>query len=181
MEKTKKELLAEIDLIYERRKDSNNVLLYEPESGNYLEKVDGILTDNYQDQHRQHQYDISILRKNELRFLLYKINKYIDGIDHPKNNIIPIHDVTQMEILKIRLDREHTPIAFKAKLKELMDQKAFDTEQEAIDFIESEPIELELYYEEGYGLFAAEAEAIEAGLTISPYSGKSLEFVPENN
>ena len=86
-----------------------------------------------------------------------------------------------MEILKIRLDREHTPIAFKAKLKELMDQKAFDTEQEAIDFIESEPIELELYYEEGYGLFAAEAEAIEAGLTISPYSGKSLEFVPENN
>jgi hypothetical protein len=60
-----------------------------------------------------------------------------------------------------------------------MDQKVFDTEQEAIDFIESEPIELELYYEEGYGLFAAEAEAIESGLVISPYSGKKLEFIPE--
>ena len=181
MEKTKKELLAEIDLIYERRKDSNNVLLYEPESGNYLEKVDGILTDNYQDQHRQHQYDISILRKNELKFLLYKINNHLKEIDHPKKEIIPIHDVTQMETIKIRLDREHTPVAFAAKLKELMDQTDFDTEQDAIEFIESEPIELELYYEYGYGLFAVEAEAVETELTSSPYSGKKLEYNPENN
>ena len=179
MEKTRKDLLAEIDLIYERRKDSDNVLLYDPELGNYLEKVDGILTDNYQDQHRQQHYDISILRKNELMFLFSKINKYLEKIDHPTKDIIPIHDVTQMETINIRLDREHTPMAFKAKLKELMDQKVFDTEQEAIDFIESEPIELELYYEEGYGLFAAEAEAIESGLVISPYSGKKLEFIPE--
>jgi hypothetical protein len=179
MEKTRKDLLAEIDLIYERRKDSDNVLLYDPKLGNYLEKVNGILTDNYQDQHRQHKYDINILTKNELKYLLNKINKYLDKIDHPTKDIIPIHDVIQMETINIRLDREHTPIAFQSKLKELMDQKVFDTEQEAIDFIESEPIELELYYEEGYGLFAAEAEAIESGLVISPYSGKKLEFIPE--
>jgi hypothetical protein len=84
-----------------------------------------------------------------------------------------------METIKIRLDREHTPVAFAAKLKELMDQKAFDTEQEAIDFIESEPIELELYYEYGYGLFAVEADAVETELTSSPYSGKKLEYNPE--
>lgn len=181
MEKTKKDLLAEIDLLYERRKDDNNILMYEPELGNYLEKIDGVLTDNYQDQHRQHQYDISILRKNELTFLLYKINKHLEKIDHTNNDIIPIHDVTEMEIIKVRLDREHTPIAFAAKINELMNIEAFETEEEAIRWLESEPIELELYYEPGYGLFAAEAEAVESQIVISPYTGKRLEYLPENN
>ena len=179
MEKTKKDLLAEIDLLYERRKDDNNILVYDSELGNYLEKIDGVLTDNYQDQHRQQSYNIEILRKNELMFMLKRVNDYLNRIDHPKDDIIPIHDVDQMEIIKVRLDREHTPIAFRAKINELMNLEAFETEEEAIKWLESEPIELELYYEPGYGLFAAEAEAVESQIVISPYTGKRLEYLPE--
>lgn len=178
-EKTKQQLLAEIDLLYERRKDDNNILVYDPELGNYLEKIDGVLTDNYQDQHRQQSYNIEILRKNELMFLLKRINDHLNRIDHPKDDIIPIHDVDQMEIIKVRLDREHTPVAFAAKINELMNLEAFETEDEAIKWLESEPIDLELYYEPGYGLFAAEAEAVESQIVISPYTGKRLEYLPE--
>ena len=178
-EKTKQQLLAEIDLIYERRKDENNVFVYDPELGNYLEKVDGVLTDNYQDQHRQHSYNIDILRKNELMFLMKRINEHLKRIDHIYDDIIPIHNESEMEIIKIRLTREHTPIAFAAKINELMNIGAFETEEEAIKWLESEPIELEIYYETGYGLFAAEAEAIDSQIVISPYTGKRLKYIPE--
>ena len=180
MEKRKCDLLAEIKFIYDLRKDENGILVYDNETGNYLEQNDGVLMDNYQDQHRHHSYDIEILKKNELVFLLSKINRHLNGIDHKKNDdIIPIHDVDQMEIIKVRLDREHTPIAFRAKINELMNLEAFETEEEAIRWLESEPIELELYYEPGYGLFAAEAEAVESQIVISPYTGKRLEYLPK--
>ena len=179
MEKRKCDLLAEINLIYDLRKDENGILVYDNETGNYLEKIDGVLTDNYQDQHRQQSYNIEILRKNELIFMLKRINDHLNKIDHPKDDIIPIHDVDQMEIIKVRLDREHTPVAFAAKINELMNLEAFETEEEAIRWLESEPIELELYYEPGYGLFAAEAEAVESGVVSSPYSGKRLDYISD--
>jgi hypothetical protein len=180
MEKRKCDLLAEINFIYDLRKDENGILVYDNETGNYLEKNDGVLMDNYQDQHRHHSYDIEILKKNELVFLLSKINKYLNGIDHKKNDeFIPIHDATHMEIIKVRLDREHTPVAFAAKIKELMGVQAFETEDEAVRWLESEPIDLELYYEPGYGLFAAEADAVESGVVSSPYSGKRLDYISD--
>jgi hypothetical protein len=38
-----------------------------------------------------------------------------------------------------------------------MDCKAFDTQAEAEKWLSETPIELELYYEYGYGLFGVEA------------------------
>ena len=36
-------------------------------------------------------------------------------------------------------------------------------------------IELEIYYEKGYGLFAVDSEAVNSGTVFSPYSGEEGE------
>ena len=42
--------------------------------------------------------------------------------------------------------------------------------EEAESVIKDMEIELEIYYEKGYGLFAVESEAVESGTIYSPYS-----------
>jgi len=88
--------------------------------------------------------------------------------------IIRANDADNCESIMITLTREKYPIAFKAKLEELMEEGAFETEDEAIDWIESNPIELEIYYEKGYGLFAVESEAVESNGTYSPYTKSEI-------
>lgn len=63
------------------------------------------------------------------------------------------------------------PIAFENKVLELMEQGNI-TREEAVFLAESIEIELEIYYEKGYGLFAVECDAVECGKIISPYSGE---------
>ena len=60
---------------------------------------------------------------------------------------------------------------------ELLEEKAFKTREEAEKWLSQTPIELEIYYEKGAGLFGVEAEALEsASNTIcSPYSKESFE------
>jgi hypothetical protein len=88
---------------------------------------------------------------------------------------IKINDAQNYESINVYLSMEKTPIAFQNKLQELMDCQAFDSEEEAIKWIETTPFELELYYEKGYGLFAVEAEAVENADVHSPYSDAILE------
>ena len=75
------------------------------------------------------------------------------------------------EPLKVLLTEEDTPIAFNAKINELMEQGVFDNEKEAKKWLRNTPIELELYYEKDSGLFAVESEAVESGTIYSPYTG----------
>lgn len=79
------------------------------------------------------------------------------------------------EIIEVLLTRRTFPIAFQNKLNELMEQGAFDNEEDATKWIESNPIVLEIMYEKDSGLFAVESEAIESGGIISPYSGEEIE------
>ena len=79
------------------------------------------------------------------------------------------------EIIEVLLTRRTFPIAFQNKLNELMEQGAFDNEEDATKWIESTPIVLEIMYEKHSGLFAVESEAIESGGIISPYSGEEIE------
>lgn len=79
------------------------------------------------------------------------------------------------EIIEVLLTRRTFPIAFQNKLNELMEQGAFDNEEDATKWIESTPIVLEIMYEKDSGLFAVESEAIESGGIISPYSGEEIE------
>ena len=87
---------------------------------------------------------------------------------------IKMNDADNYESINITLSRENTPIAYQNKLDELMDCKAFDTQAEAEKWLSETPIELELYYENGYGLFGVEAEAVESMETKSPYSGAPI-------
>lgn len=79
------------------------------------------------------------------------------------------------EVIEVRLSREKTPKAFKEKLEELMEEGAFDTEKEAIEWIEKTPFVMEIYYERGSGLFLVESEALENGDIVSPYTKELLE------
>lgn len=81
----------------------------------------------------------------------------------------------QEETIGVLLTRRTFPIAFQNKLNELMEQGAFDSEEEATRWIETNPIILEIMYEKDSGLFAVESEAIESGGIVSPYSGEEIE------
>ena len=87
---------------------------------------------------------------------------------------IKMNNADNYESINITLSRENTPIAYQNKLDELMDCKAFDTQAEAEAWLNETPIELELYYENGYGLFGVEAEAVENTEIQSPYSGAPI-------
>ena len=56
---------------------------------------------------------------------------------------IKINEPSHEEVIEVRLSREKTPIAFKEKLEELMEEGAFDTEKEAIEWIEKTPFVME--------------------------------------
>lgn len=93
---------------------------------------------------------------------------------------IKANNENNYEPIKVTLTREKTPIAFQNKLDELMEQGAFDSEADAIEWIESTPIELELYYEKDRGLFAVEAESVEFHSDlVSPYTGAEFEYGDE--
>ena len=83
--------------------------------------------------------------------------------------------VGQEETIGVLLTRKTFPIAFQNKLNELMEQGAFDNEEDATKWIESSPIVLEIMYEKDNGLFAVESEAIECDTLVSPYSGERIE------
>ena len=97
-----------------------------------------------------------------------------------KKETIKANNENNYESIMVTLTREKTPIAFQSKLDELMEQGAFDNEADAIKWIESTPIELELYYEKDSGLFAVEADAVDnqADL-VSPYTGAEFEYGDE--
>lgn len=83
----------------------------------------------------------------------------------------------EQECIDIYLTPDRFPIAFKNKVDELLEQKAFDNREDAEKDVMSYPIELVLVYEKHNGLFAVESEALE--LCTSPYSGKEIEI--DNN
>ena len=85
---------------------------------------------------------------------------------------IKLNPVTQEEVLSVQLSRTKTPIAFKNKVDELMEQGAFNTREEAERWVETTPIDLEIYCEKHSGLFAVEAYALESSpeSICSPYT-----------
>lgn len=90
---------------------------------------------------------------------------------------IKINEANTYEPIEVKLSKGKTPIAYKNKINELLKQKVFDTKEEAEEWLDNTPIEVEMYYEEGHGLFLVESEAIESatdGLLCSPYTKEPL-------
>lgn len=84
-------------------------------------------------------------------------------------NKLVLNDVEDYEPIYIGLNPIKTPIAYNNKVKCLM---LSGINEEDAKRIALEPIELELYYEVGYGLMAVESAAVESETIYSPYSGE---------
>lgn len=86
------------------------------------------------------------------------------------------------ESIMVNLTKKKFPIAFKAKVEELMESGAFNDSREAEEWVENNAIELEIYYDKHSGLFGVEAEAIDCGATAicSPYTAEPmLDYIKE--
>lgn len=81
------------------------------------------------------------------------------------------HSENYEHLCNVKLTKEKYPIAYKNKLRELVNSGM--TEKEAEDYLKDSEIELELYYHEEYGMFAVESDAVDNGAEIySPYTGE---------
>ena len=87
---------------------------------------------------------------------------------------IKAYPINETETIEVRFDKNKTPISFREKVDELMEQGAFDTREDAEKWVEETPIVLEMIYEKHSGLFAVESEAIESGV-FSPYTREEIE------
>jgi len=83
----------------------------------------------------------------------------------------------QQEVFDVILSKEKTPIAYELKHRELVESGM--TPEEADTFIQTTPIQLELIYSYGLGLWAIESEPLESISPFCPYSGTEIEN-PEN-
>lgn len=81
------------------------------------------------------------------------------------------NDAENYEPLIAYLTPDKTPIAYENKVRCLMTGGMSREEAEKVAL---EPIELELYYETGHGLWAVESEAVESDTVLSPYTGEEL-------
>ena len=84
-----------------------------------------------------------------------------------KKSYIMVKQGKYENTIEVTLTEKNTPILFKKKLEELMEQKAFDSETEAKKWIENTPIVLCLVYHKHSGLYAVEDDAVDS--TFSPY------------
>lgn len=84
------------------------------------------------------------------------------------------YNAQEVESVDIRITRERFPIVFENKVQELIRDCGI-TREEAERAVDGSVIEVELYYEVGYGLFGVESEAVEATDIYSPYTKDELE------
>ncbi len=89
------------------------------------------------------------------------------------------HNSQEVEVIDVFLSETQHPIAYKAKLKELIEESGM-TKEEAEHFIRTTPFQLELYYSYNQGLFGVESEAVESTDIINPYTGETLEEPDES-
>ena len=86
---------------------------------------------------------------------------------------LKINPADKAEMIDFYLSETRHPIAFKAKLAELME--AGLTEEQARVAIDKYSIEMEVYYSPDKGLFMVETEALSSIPVYDPYTGEKLE------
>ena len=79
----------------------------------------------------------------------------------------------ECEVIQVYLSETQHPIVFNAKVNELIENGL--SAKEARNFVETTPIQMELYYSPYQGLFMVESEAVECSDIYNPYSGELLE------
>lgn len=89
---------------------------------------------------------------------------------------IQANSADNYESIIVVLTKDRYPIAYRAKIEELVEQGCYDTIEDAEQDNPNFDIELEIYYDKHSGLFGVEAEVIEcsAESICSPYTGEYL-------
>ena len=92
-----------------------------------------------------------------------------------ENNKHIINDENKYESVNIILTKEKYPIAFEKYVKDIM--QGGMTREEAEKYASETPIELELYYQVGFGLFGISSDYVEnVESFVSPYNGDEYEL-----
>lgn len=81
------------------------------------------------------------------------------------------------ESIKVTLSKGEYPIAYNNKIEELVEEGLYKTTEDAENDNPTIEIEMEIYYEKHYGLFAVESEAVESGTIYSPYTSELCDDV----
>lgn len=86
--------------------------------------------------------------------------------------VVKLNSAEECERLIIIVDKEQYPIAYRNKIEELVEQKCYDTIEDAERDNPTFEMDCEIYYDKHSGLFAVECGAVESGTIYSPYSGE---------
>lgn len=81
------------------------------------------------------------------------------------------------ESIKVTLSKGEYPIAYNNKIEELVEEGLYKTTEDAENDNPTIEIEMEIYYEKHYGLFAVESGAVESGTIYSPYTSELCDDV----
>lgn len=76
------------------------------------------------------------------------------------------------EVIDVLLSPNKTPLAYQRKLKELIEISGMPQDEAKTHLLQ--PIQLELFYDYGLGLFAVESGAVESAGIYNPYTGKEI-------
>ncbi len=85
---------------------------------------------------------------------------------------VKLNSAEDCERLIIIVDKEQYPIAYRNKIEELVEQKCYDTIEDAEKDNPTFEMDCEIYYDKHSGLFAVECGAVESCCIYSPYSGE---------
>ena len=84
---------------------------------------------------------------------------------------VKLNGAETYEPITIILSKEITPIAYRNKIEEYVEQGLYHSIEEAEVKNPKIEIECEIYCEKNIGLFTIESRAVESGTIFSPYSG----------
>ena len=90
---------------------------------------------------------------------------------------VKLNNCDNYESITITLSKGEYPIAYNNKIEELVEEGLYKTTEDAENENPTIDIEMEIYYEKHYGLFAVESAAVESGQIYSPYSSELCEDV----
>ena len=92
---------------------------------------------------------------------------------------VKLNSAENYEPIEIKLTKRITPIAYRNKIEEMVEQGCYETIEEAEKDNPIFVMECEIYYDKHSGLFVVESGAVESGLIYSPYSGEECEKYKE--
>lgn len=90
---------------------------------------------------------------------------------------VKLNNYDNYESIKVTLSKGEYPIAYNNKIEELVEEGLYKTTEDAENDNPTIEIEMEIYYEKHYGLFAVESAAVESGTIYSPYTSELCDDV----